>query len=170
MDEKTRQSNRLKECLKRYFPQLPRWFEDVTTTVVGALLERWPNLEELQRAHPGTLRRFFHQHHCRSEDLIRERIDAISHATSATKDAALLEAGAMTARGLVALISTLRRIISDFDQRIEQLVATSRRRSVCLPAGRRTCIGSPPDRSFRHPPRSLPRRLSNALLQRYCSR
>lgn len=124
VDEKTRQSNRLKECLKRYFPQLPRWFEDVTTTLVGALLERWPNLEELQRAHPGTLRRFFHQHHCRSEDLIRERIDAISHATSATKDAALLEAGAMTARGLVALISTLRRIVSDFDQRIGQLVAT----------------------------------------------
>jgi transposase len=124
VDEKTRQSNRLKECLKRYFPQLPRWFEDVTTTLVEALLERWPNLEELQRAHPGTLRRFFHQHHCRSEDLIRERIDAISHATSATKDAALLEAGAMTARGLVALISTLRRTISDFDQRIEQLVAT----------------------------------------------
>jgi transposase len=124
VDEKTRQSNRLKECLKRYFPQLPRWFEDVTTTLVGALIERWPNLEELQRAHPGTLRRFFHQHHCRSEDLIRERIDAISHATSATKDAALLEAGAMTARGLVALISTLRRTISDFDQRIEQLVAT----------------------------------------------
>ena len=54
-----------------------RWFEDVTTTLVGALLERWPNLEELKRAHPGTLRRFFHQHHCRSEDLIRERIDAI---------------------------------------------------------------------------------------------
>jgi transposase len=124
VDEKTRQSHRLKECLKRYFPQLPRWFEDVTTTLARALLERWPNLEELQRAHPGTLRRFFHQHHCRSEDLIRERIDAISHATSATKDAALLEAGAMTARGLVAIISTLRRTISDFDQRIEQLVAT----------------------------------------------
>jgi hypothetical protein len=124
VDEKTRQSNRLRECLKRYFPQLPRWFDDVTTTLVGALLERWPNLEELQRPHPGTLRRFFYQHHCRSEELIRERIDAIRQATPATNDPALLEAGAMTARGLVALIDALRRTISDFDQRIEQLVST----------------------------------------------
>src|SRR6478609_8325470 len=98
VDEKTRQNNRLKQCLKRYFPQLPHWFNDVSIPLVGALLERWPTLEELQRVHPGTLKRFFHEHNCRSEELIRERIEAIRQATPATKDAAVLEAGAMTAR------------------------------------------------------------------------
>ena len=52
VDEKTRQSNRLTDCLKMYFPQILRWFDDVTTPLVGDLLDRWPSLEQLQRAHP----------------------------------------------------------------------------------------------------------------------
>ena len=39
-----------------------------TSPLVGDLLERWPTLEELQRVHPGTLRKFFHEHNCRSEE------------------------------------------------------------------------------------------------------
>src|SRR5499427_5593126 len=60
VDEKTRQSNRLTDCLKLYFPQILHWFGDVAGPLVGDLLERWPSLRELQRAHPGTLRKFFH--------------------------------------------------------------------------------------------------------------
>ena len=48
VDEKTRQSNRLTDCLKLYFPQILRWFNDVSSPLVGALLERWPSLQELQ--------------------------------------------------------------------------------------------------------------------------
>jgi Transposase IS116/IS110/IS902 family len=79
-------------------------------------------LEELQRAHPGTLHKFFHQHNCRGEERIQERIQSIYQATSATRDAAVLEAGAMIARGLVALLATLRSQIVVFEQRIEELV------------------------------------------------
>jgi len=124
VNEKTRQSNRLTDCLKLYFPQILRWFDDVGTPLVGDLLERWPNLEELRRAHPGTLRKFFNEHNCRSAERNQERIDAIYAAVSATNDAAVLEAGAVTASGLVALIRTLRDTVARLDQRIEQLVAT----------------------------------------------
>ena len=124
VNEKTRQSNRLTDCLKLYFPQILRWFDDVGTPLVGDLLERWPSLEELRRAHPGTLRKFFNEHNCRSAERNQERIDGIYAAVSATNDAAVLEAGALTARGLVALIHTLRDIVARLDQRIEQLVAT----------------------------------------------
>jgi transposase len=124
VNEKTRQSNRLTDCLKLYFPQILRWFDDVGTPLVGDLLERWPSLEELRRAHPGTLRKFFNEHNCRSAERNQERIDAIYTAVSATNDAAVLEAGALTARGLVALIRTLRDTVARLDQRIEQLVAT----------------------------------------------
>src|SRR5262252_7753605 len=48
VDEKTRQSNRLTDCLKLYFPQILRWFDDVAGPLVGDLLERWPGLEQLQ--------------------------------------------------------------------------------------------------------------------------
>ena len=99
VDEKTRQNNRLIDCLKLFFPQILRWFDDVSGPLVGALLERWPGLEQLQRSHPGTLRKFFHQQNCRGEERIEERITAIYQATPATRDAAVLEAGAITARG-----------------------------------------------------------------------
>lgn len=122
VDEKTRQSNRLTDCLKLYFPQVIQWFEDVTSPLVGDLLERWPDLKQLQRAHPGTLRKFFHEHNCRGEERMRERIQAIYQAIPATQDAAVLEAGAMTARGLVRLLATLRSHITAFDQRIAELV------------------------------------------------
>ena len=124
VDEKTRQSNRLTDCLKLYFPQILRWFDDVTTPLVGDLLQRWGSLEELQRAHPGTLRKFFREHNCRSAELMEERITGIYQAIPATTDQAVLEAGIMTARGLNALLATLRTNIASFDQRIAQLVAS----------------------------------------------
>jgi len=53
VDERTRQGHRLTDCLKLYFPQILWWFDDVTSPLVGALLERWPSLEKLQGAHPA---------------------------------------------------------------------------------------------------------------------
>ena len=123
VDEKTRQNNRLIDCLKLYFPQLLHWFDDVSGPLVGALLERWPDLEQLQRSHPGTLRKFFHQQNCRGEERMAERLTAIYQAIPATRDAAVLEAGAITARGLVAVLTTLRSQIAELDRRLAQLVA-----------------------------------------------
>jgi len=66
VNESTRQNNRLTACLKMYFPQVLQWFDDLDTPVVGDLLKRWPTLQELQRAQPGTLKKFFSQHGYRS--------------------------------------------------------------------------------------------------------
>ena len=118
VNEKTRQSNRLTACLKMYFPQILKWFDDVTSPLVGALLKQWPSLVELQRAHDGTLRRFFHEQNCRSEDRIQERVDGIRQAVPATTDRAVLSAEAMAARGFIALIATLRANIAELDEQI----------------------------------------------------
>jgi hypothetical protein len=123
VDEKTRANLRLTDCLKLYFPQVLRWFDDVTSPLVGDLLERWPTLEQLQRVHPGTLRRFLHEHNCRSEEKNAERIAAIQQATSATQDQAVREACVLIAHSLVAMLATLRAQIGVFDQRIAELVA-----------------------------------------------
>jgi transposase len=53
VNEKTRQKNRLTACLKVFFPQILKWFDEVDAPVVGALLRRWGSLRELQGAHPG---------------------------------------------------------------------------------------------------------------------
>jgi transposase len=123
VDEKTRQSHRLTACLKLYFPQVLQWFDDVTSPLVGDLLERWPTLEQLQRAHPGTLRKFFRDHNCRSAEKNEERIGGIYKATPATKDQAVVEGSALIAGGLVALLKTLRANIAAFDKRIAELAA-----------------------------------------------
>ncbi len=124
VDEKTRQGNRLTACLKLYFPQLLHWVDDVAGPLVGALLTRWPSLEELQRSHPGTLRKFFHQQNCRGEEKIEARITAIYQAMPATQDEAVREGAAAIARGLVEVLATLRKNIAEFDRRIAALVAT----------------------------------------------
>jgi transposase len=123
VDEKTRQHNRLIDCLKLYFPQVLPWFDDLAGELAGAFLQQWPSLQDAKRAHPGTLNRFFHEHNCRSEERISERIHAIQEGMPATRDVAVLEACSMTTRGLVALLATLRRNIAIYEKRIEELVA-----------------------------------------------
>jgi transposase len=130
VNDKTRYSNRLTACLKLYFPQILKWFDDVTSPLVGALLERWPTLEELQRAHDGTLRKFFHQQNCRSEERIRERIDALRQAVPATTDPGVLGSEAVVAGGLIALIATLRAEIGELDTRIAEAFAAHPERAL----------------------------------------
>lgn len=122
VDEKTRQKLRLIGCLKIYFPQVLQWFDEVDSPLVEGLLERWGSLPELQRSHPGTLSKFFHQHNCRSEERIRERIEAIHQAMPATKDRALVEGGRFKAQALVKVIATLRGLIAEADRQIQKLV------------------------------------------------
>jgi hypothetical protein len=98
VDEKTRQKNRLTACLKIYFPQILKWFDGVDSPLVGAVLERWGTLLEMRRAHPGTLRRFFHQHNCRDEERIRERIEGIGQRCRRPKTGLLWKAKAAKRR------------------------------------------------------------------------
>lgn len=122
VDDKTREVLRLQDCLKQYFPQLLQWF-DVDTPLVAALLCRWGHLQQLQHAHPGTLRGFLQQQHCRGAERIQQHIDAIYAATPATHDAAVLEACTRKARTLCKLIGTLRDEIKDLEKRRDELVA-----------------------------------------------
>lgn len=121
VDDKTRYSNRLTACLKQVFPQILKWFGDVTSPLVGDLLERWPSLQELQRARPDTLRRFFHQHNCRDEELLEQRLQLLRQAVAATHDRALLESGRLAMRSLVELLARLRENIARYEQQIEKV-------------------------------------------------
>jgi len=121
VDEKTRLSNRLTAWLRMYFPQVLDWIDDIDSPLGCALLERWPTLEKLQHAHPGTLRQFFQQHNCRSGERIQQRIQAIYQAQPAVTDTALLRAGALMTSDLVALLKTLQGSITKLDGEIDSL-------------------------------------------------
>lgn len=121
VDERTRQSNRLTAWLKMYFPQPLDWIDNIDSPLGCDFLERWPTLQQLQRAQPKTVERFFRQHNSRSETRIQERMEAIRTAVAAVQDRALLEAGAAATAALVALLRTLNTTVASFDQQIDAL-------------------------------------------------
>ncbi len=59
--EKTRYSNRLTSHLKMYFPQVLEWFDEIGSNIVAEFLERWPDLDKLQRARPATIEAVLHR-------------------------------------------------------------------------------------------------------------
>ncbi len=123
VDEKTAQTNRLRSHLKIYFPQFPEWFEHLDSELVGTLLERWPTLEQLQKVPPPKLRTFFREHHCRNEELIEGRIQAIRQAIPAIRDGAVIEAKSTVVKVMVQLIRSLGEGIADLDEKIEEAAA-----------------------------------------------
>jgi transposase len=124
VDEKTAQSNRLEAHLKIYFPQIPRWFGDLDSPLVCALLQRWPTLEALQKERPSTLRSFFRKHHSRKEDLIESRIKAIGEAMPALKDRAVVEAKVAVVKVVVQLIQVLHEGIEGLNRQIREAAET----------------------------------------------
>lgn len=121
VDERTRQSNRLTAWLKMYFPQPLQWIDNIDAPLGCDFLQRWPTLQQLQRAKPETVERFFREHNSRSETRIQERIAAIRSAVPAVEDTALLQAGAAATNNLVALLQTLNASIASYDRQIAEL-------------------------------------------------
>ena len=121
VNAKTALTNELTANLKLYFPQILEWFDEMDSPLVADLLRRWPTLPKLKQAPAGTLRKFFHQHNCRSEERIEERIAQIGRALPATTGAAIVEAGTMLTPGLLDQIAIVVRMIKKQEERIAQL-------------------------------------------------
>ena len=121
VDQRTAISNRLTDLLKIYFPQIPTWFENVTSPMVGDLLLRWPTLEALQRARPATLQKFLREHNCRDEEKIQERIQQIRQAIPATHDEAVIESAQTMVSVYVQQIAILNETIEELTQASEKL-------------------------------------------------
>lgn len=121
VNERTRFSNRLGADLKSYFPQVLQWFEDPYAPVALDFLERWPTLEELQKAKPATWLKFFQEHRCRDEARNQERLEAMRTAVGATTDFAVITAGRMAACAAVRLLRNLNELIREYDRKIDQL-------------------------------------------------
>lgn len=120
VNQHTSEVQRLTGWLKQVFPQILRWFDDAAAPVVGDLLLRWPTLRQLQKASPQTLLKFFHQHNCRSQERIQQRLAEIGQAVPATTDAALLETGTLCLQTCVRVLRQMRSAIATFDRQIAE--------------------------------------------------
>ncbi len=124
VDERTRLSNRVTALLKQYFPQILKWFGVPSSPLAGALLQRWPTLEQLQKARPATLSKFLEAHHCRGSQRVTELLDQIAAAVPATRDRALLESASLEVSLWLRVLAQLADGIAEYERRIETAVQT----------------------------------------------
>jgi Transposase len=118
IDLYTAESQRLINWLKQVFPQILRWFDNPATPLVGDLLLRWPTLQQLQKASPKTLLHFLHQHNCRRQERIQQRLAEIRQATPAITDAALLATGTLCIQNSIRALAQMRIGMAAFDRQI----------------------------------------------------
>jgi transposase len=116
--DKVRCTNRLTSVLKNYFPHVLQWFQEKDTGIFCDFLSRWPTLKAAQLARRTTLEHFFHEHHVRSADVIKTRIEAIKSAVALTTDTGVITPNALLVQALVAQLRVTLQAITDFDNAI----------------------------------------------------
>jgi len=104
-----------------YFPQVLDWFDEIGSNIVAEFLERWPDLEKLQRARPATIERFFIDHNSRNAESIAKRLDQIRKAVPATTDAAVLASCSAAVVAWAGLLKQLLVAIVVYDEKIDDL-------------------------------------------------
>jgi transposase len=121
VDERTALTNQLTAALKMYFPQALDWFGDLHTARACAFLQRWPSLQDLKRATPSSIRKFYTTQGYRGQDKLEQLIVNIKKAEPLTQDGAVLLAGSMKVYALVTQIPLLTESIERYDQQIASL-------------------------------------------------
>jgi hypothetical protein len=121
VDERTALANKLKDKLKIYFPQIPQWFEGVSTELVCDLLAKWPALEDLRRARPATLERSFRRHRCWQEEILGQRIEQIRSAVPATGDEAVIASSTPMVHAWIGQLGVVRQSIREIERSIAEL-------------------------------------------------
>lgn len=120
VDERTRLVNQCHSLLKTYYPLMEGLFEDLTTALAAQFLLQWPDLAALKKAGPARLRKFFYGHHCRSDQALEQRLQAIEKARPLTNDPALIEPAVLKARALAGMLKVLHQSLAEIEILIEQ--------------------------------------------------
>lgn len=121
VDQRTRLINQTHATLKTYYPLAEAILgSELNTPMAAQFLARWPDLQSLQAAQPETLRRFFHQHNCRSSRKVQERLQAIRNAQPLTTDPAIIEPARALVSAWAAVLRCLHKSIAALDQQIQQ--------------------------------------------------
>ena len=121
VDERTGLSNRLTALLKHYFPQaLELCGEDLWRPLATAFLLKWPTLQSLQKAKPGTLKTFYYLHGSRSQKLIEERLAFLAQAVPLTEEVAFLQSYTLRVQLLCRELQWVQKTVAEFDDQIAQ--------------------------------------------------
>jgi len=123
VDDRTRLSHRLRDTLKRYFPQAIEWAGPLTSATSWAFLLKWPRLGDLKKTSKGALLRFFHAHRVRRCDKVADLWPLIQAAVEPVQDPALVESSVLMVEGLCKQLQALQPTIDRHERQIEALYA-----------------------------------------------
>lgn len=121
VDEVTKLTNRLGSVLKEYYPQALEWAGELNSKQAVDFLSKWPTLDDLKRARPGTIEKFYNQHRVRNKEKITGRLADIRAAMGLTRDRAVVKASVMKVRVAVDQLRALLKATREFDDEIEKL-------------------------------------------------
>lgn len=122
MNDRVRITNRLRNALKQYYPQVLEWFDRIDTPLFCDFIRRWPSLPQARRARRATLERFFHEHNMNRKALLERRIQAIKTAMPLTEDPAVIVPYRLQVLRLVAQLEVALESIKTYDQEIAALL------------------------------------------------
>ena len=124
VNDKIRITNRLRNTLKQYYPQMLEWFEHMDTVLVCDFINRWPTLTQVKRARRNTLERFFHDGNMRFPHVLDARLKAIKAAIPLTLDPAVVTPYRLQALVLADQLRVSLQAIHRFDDEIAKLAPT----------------------------------------------
>ena len=119
--ERVRVTNRLRNTLKQYYPQVLEWFDHIDTPLFCDFLERWPTLKKAKRDRKTTLTVFFTNHNMNRANVLERRFSAIDSATALTSDPAVIDPHKLLAMVHADMLKTLLRSIAKYDKQIASI-------------------------------------------------
>lgn len=123
VEERTALAQKLQDTLKIYYPQIPAWFDNVTTQMVTDWLEKWPTLQDVQKARATTVEKFLRAHGVRQEEEVQKRLAGIRDGVAATPDRAVIESCKPMVAAWVAQLRILHDAIRQLEKAIRELAA-----------------------------------------------
>lgn len=120
VQDRVRLTNRITATLKNYYPQVLEWFKEKDTRIFCDFLLKWSTLESAQRARASTLTTFFHAHHVRYPETIKQRIASISSAHPLSNDPGVILPNQLLVKALIQQHKLLMQSITEHDVEIKQ--------------------------------------------------
>jgi len=120
VDERTRLTNRLRSELKTYFPQAQILAgTPLYQKMALDFLKRWEKPQDILRARDNTIRKFYKQHGCRSQKLIKQRLNMLRNTVPLTSDKAIIASALINVRMLVRMITVLNDSVKESENKLK---------------------------------------------------
>jgi transposase len=121
VDQRTFVSNQLTAALKDSYPHALEWSgKELWSPMACDFLEKWPTFAALKAAKPAALKRFYHAHNVRSEQVIEERLKAVAAARPITRDEAIVASRQLAVAAFVAQLRALQSHLVEIEAEIQR--------------------------------------------------